>query len=431
MLKNDKKLDRADIISAWRLCMGCGACKWACPNDAITLKNIVNHGIRPFVDESKCEKCGKCAEICPGLSLEHEEFSNETLKALQQGWGPILDLHEAYATDDSIRFAGSSGGVATAMSLYAIEEAGFSGVLHTKADPDDPICNISTLSTNREELLQTTGSRYAPAAPCQAFDLLKTVDGPCMFVGKPCDCAALRKACKIDNDLKEKVALVVSIFCAGTPTTAGTLAMLNSMGVSDPDQIKSLRYRGNGWPGMTTVEFANAAGKPANSFSMTYDDAWGGILSKHGQLRCRLCPDSTGEFADISCGDPWYRETEGDPGRSLILLRTKKGADFYEHGCLSNYIKSEKAEPDTLPASQKSVFQRRCQIHARLKAIRMFNIPAPNYTGFDLKNNWKSNSFKVKWKTYLSTIKRCLFRNWRKQQTYDGQTTRKLGLPDG
>jgi hypothetical protein len=38
-----------------------------------------------------------------------------------------------------------------------------------------------------------------------------------------------------------------------------------------------------------------------------------------------LCPDSTGEFADISCGDPWYKKPESDePGMSLVLVRTER-----------------------------------------------------------------------------------------------------------
>ncbi len=33
-------LDRVNKIAAWRLYMGCGACKWACQKGAISLKDI-------------------------------------------------------------------------------------------------------------------------------------------------------------------------------------------------------------------------------------------------------------------------------------------------------------------------------------------------------------------------------------------------------
>jgi coenzyme F420 hydrogenase subunit beta len=122
MDNENKKLERADKISAWRLCMGCGACKWTCPNKAITLKNVVELGIRPVVDESKCEKCGKCAEICPGIDLRHGSFSDNTISELRNSWGPVLDIFEGHASEDEIRMKGSSGGAVTALALYLLEK---------------------------------------------------------------------------------------------------------------------------------------------------------------------------------------------------------------------------------------------------------------------------------------------------------------------
>lgn len=404
----DKKLDRADKIAAWRLCMGCGACKWACPNKAITLKDIIDRGICPFVDESKCEKCGSCAEVCPGISLEHKKFPKEVVEELKEGWGPILALHEAYAADESIRFAGSSGGAVTALSLYAIEKAGFAGILHIKVSADDPIRNVPTFSTSREELLQTTGSRYAPAAPCQAFDLIKNADGPCVFIGKPCDCAALRKACGMDKDLKKNVGLSVSIFCAGTPATAGTFAVLKEMGISNVSELESFRYRGNGWPGKVTLVEKNG-----KLHRMEYEQAWGKILSKYVQLRCRLCPDSTGEFADISCGDPWYRETKGNEiGTSLVLVRTDIGREFVDKALDSGIARLDIVAGSVLPDSQKSVYRRRQSLWGRMLAMKLLTIPVPNYKGFILFEEWKKLPMQEKLRSVFGTFKRGITRKW-------------------
>ena len=421
--KTNKKISHVDQVVQWRLCMGCGACKWACPNGAISLKNIINKGIKPIIDGNLCEKCGKCVDVCPGLSLEHKPFPDGVIEELKDGWGPILEIHEGYAADESIRFAGSSGGIATALALYAIEQAGFVGVLHIKVSPDNPIENIPTFSTTKEELLQTTGSRYAPAAPCQAFDLIKNANGKCMFISKPCDCAALRKACELDPDLATNVGLIVSIFCAGTPTTAGTLATLKTMGVDNLHDVKSFKYRGDGWPGMVKVVTHNKINNinvPENVYTiddntreMTYDDAWGNILSHNGQLRCRLCPDSTGEFADISSGDSWYRKNESNTGLSLILSRTNNGQLFIDRACKSNYISIAKSMPLNLPNSQKSVYERRCQLHGRLGTMLFFGVPTPKYINIELKRNWEKISFKNKFKTIYGTFRRIWQKNWR------------------
>lgn len=418
-----KKIETVSDVVAWRLCMGCGACQWACPKGAIKLHDIVNKGIRPFVEESQCKKCAKCIDVCPGIKLEHGEFPQGCIENLKYGWGPILQLWEGYAVDPEIRYKASSGGAATAIALWAIERGGFAGVLHVMADPYDPIRNIPFFSRSREDLMKTLGSRYAPAAPCQAFDLIKQARGPCVFIGKPCDCVALRKACVLDKELSDKVGLVISIFCAGTPTTAGTLAILKAMKIDDPTSVKSLRYRGYGWPGLTeaTIRYKKSgvndqlAENEENreiKYTMTYEYAWGEILTRYGQLRCRLCPDKTGEFADIALGDPWYRDTQGDDGRSLILLRSLIGVNVWRTIHNSGYIESEPSAWNRLTESQKSLYRGRCELYGRLVAFKLACSPVPLYQGFSFEKNWQEMNNWVKGKTILGTLHRIIKRKW-------------------
>ncbi|MCK5508218.1 MAG: 4Fe-4S binding protein [Desulfobacterales bacterium] len=44
------KLQNIQKIKSWRLCVGCGACVCACPENNITLVDVVDDGIRPFLD---------------------------------------------------------------------------------------------------------------------------------------------------------------------------------------------------------------------------------------------------------------------------------------------------------------------------------------------------------------------------------------------
>jgi coenzyme F420 hydrogenase subunit beta len=389
--------------------------------NAISLHDIVDKGIRPCVDETSCQKCGKCVEVCPGVELTHGDFPKDCIEELRTGWGPILQLQEGYAVDQEIRFKGSSGGVATALALWALEKGGFAGVLHIKVDPNDPIQNIPTFSRTRADLMQAAGSRYAPAAPCQAFNQIKQAEGPCVFIGKPCDCAALRKACRMDTTLADKVGLIVSIFCAGTPNTAGTLAILNAFKIPFPSDVTSFRYRGHGWPGAATAEVReqnsmNQIKTSSRQYSMSYAEAWGDILTKHGQLRCRFCPDKTGEFADISLGDPWYRETEKDPGRSLILIRSLHGVRAWKDLQIHDYLKIEPSEWSRLPASQQSLYQGRCALWGRLMMLKICMIPTPAFTGFELRKNWVKLPLKQKIKTLLGTLRRIYQRRWTKSE---------------
>jgi coenzyme F420 hydrogenase subunit beta len=241
----------------------------------------------------------------------------------------------------------------------------------------------------------------------------------------------------MDAKLAEKVGLIVSIFCAGTPTTAGTLAILKAMRIEDPGQLTSFRYRGHGWPGLATAETKDqslintdqlqvdsdqASGQMqtgSRQYNMSYTEAWGDILSKHGQLRCRLCPDRTGEFADISLGDPWYRNTQGDMGRSLVLVRSLTGGEIWKVLINQGYIKTEPSIWSRLPESQKSIFQGRCELFGRMLILKLGKIPYPVLKGFNLKQNWEELTVKRKVKTLIGTLRRTIQRSWTSPEHYD------------
>ncbi len=400
---------RVDNIVEWRLCSGCGACVPTCPNKAISLIDVFEQGIRPRVDITKCQGCGKCIEVCPGIGLSHSKFDEKTIGELRQSWGPVLEIWEGYAADPEIRFKGSSGGAATALALYCLEKEKMKGVLHIGSDSKQPLSNIPVFSRNREDLLRCTGSRYSPAAPCEKFDWISQADGECVFIGKPCDVAALRKFQKLHPEFNTKIGLTISIFCAGTPSTAGTHKLLDSLGVKAED-VDEIRYRGCGWPGMTSV---TSNGDAREKHQMTYEKSWGDILCNYVPFRCRMCPDSTGEFADISCGDPWYKKSTADEqGQSLVLGRTKQGCRIINDAATAGYIKLREVDHRVLPLSQKWLQNRRSHLFGRLLTMRMFLMPVPSYNGFSLRENWLKLSVTEKLYSIAGSLKRIITRGW-------------------
>lgn len=408
-LRKKRTCQTAEQVAAWRLCMGCGACVPACPRNAVHLVDVVDRGIRPVIDGQLCEQCGRCVEVCPGVEISHVSFDEQTIAELRKSWGPVLEMWEGYAADAEIRFKGSSGGAATALALYCLENEGISAVLHTGTRTAAPLRNVPVLSKNREDLLAQTGSRYSPAAPCAKIDWLMRVRGPVVFIGKPCDVVALRKSQAANPALEDKVGLAISIFCAGTPTTEGTHKILSAFDAA-PEQVEEFRYRGCGWPGMTTVKLRSGNDRIRQ---MSYEQSWGDILSKHGQTRCRLCPDSTGEFADISCGDPWYRPIEaGEQGWSLVLARTDRGKEILHAAMEAGYIKLERVGSDVLPLSQEALLNRRRHLWGRLLTMCMIRIPAPRYKGFSLLDNWLKLPFGQKVRSFAGTFKRVILRGW-------------------
>lgn len=407
------KFKRIDQVVGRRLCLGCGACVPACDNQAISLVDIQDQGTRPIVNSARCRECGSCVEVCPGIDISHRPFNDQDpmMRELSPEWGPVLEVWEGYAGDPEIRYCGSSGGAATALALFCLERQNASGVLHIGAKPEAPLENIAVFSRSRTELVTRTGSRYSPAAPCEKLPWIQEAFGPSVFIGKPCDVVALRKSEAVNPSLDGKIHLAISIFCAGTPSTKGTYHILEALGVA-PEEARAFRYRGCGWPGATVVTMKGDGGR---SRQMSYEESWGNILSKYTQFRCRLCPDSTGEFADVSCGDPWYREIQPDEkGWSLIVVRTEKGRRIVQEARKAGYLELQDADPSILPRSQKALLARRRHLWGRLFAMQMMRVPTPRFAGFSLFRIWLKLPVREKLRSFIGTLKRIIVRGWMK-----------------
>ena len=404
-----------DVVDG-ALCSGCGACAYLQP-DEIRMVDVPQEGLRPRpIDSSQSQlPDGDGALVCPGAGLGHDpaDKPDELIASLYPGWGPVYALWEGFASDREIRYAGSSGGAASALGLYALEREGFGGVLHVESRDDVPYLNQTVVSRTRDELLSRTGSRYAPASPCDGLHHVENAAEPFLFIGKPCDVAATRAARKLRPRLDLNLGITVAFFCAGTPSTAGTLEMLRRMGVPDPNALMSLRYRGNGWPGRATAVFSNGGGRRATA-ELSYEESWGAVLSKHVQWRCRICADHTGEFADIAVGDPWYREIrDGEAGSSLILARTEKGRLLVERAIAAGYLEAQPASPELLPSSQPNLLRARGAVWGRVLSLRMIGATAPRYRGFETFRFWRRElTASEKFRSIFGTIRRCIARGF-------------------
>jgi len=410
------KMRNVADVAEWRLCLGCGACRFACPEMSVQIVNLIDSGLRPLVDDALCKACGTCLEVCPGINIVQDSPCDQTIHRLRKSWGGILEIWEGYAVDAEIRYRGSSGGVATALALYCLEKEKAGGVLHVAPKEESPLENVPLVSKTRDDLLKRTGSRYAPAAPCEGLELVTEEDEACVFIGKPCDVVALRKCQKMSEGIQRGISLAISIFCAGTPATRGTHTILNTLDVI-PENVKEIRYRGCGWPGSTQVTTVK---QDDSVHRMSYQEAWGNILSKHSAFRCRLCPDSTGEQADISCGDPWYRDIQpGENGSSLVLVRTELGRNIVRKAIQKGYVFLTPVSESILPLSQKALLKRRQHLFGRLLALRVAGVPVPKLRGFSLLKNWLNLSTVNKCRSLGGTLYRSLTRGWRQPNPLD------------
>ncbi len=391
-----------DVIN-WRLCTGCGICSHICGHDVIEMRNIESLGIRPFILQKDKVKNDECLKACPGYSISAISSDNKETSLLI---GPSLEVWEGFASNEEIRNSASSGGLLSALALYCIEKEGMSIVLHTGMDPEFPWKNKTIISRNKQDLIQNTGSRYTSSSPCDSIDKILQCPDKSVFIGKPCDVAAISMLRKQVPELDEKLGLVLSFFCAGTPSTSGVLNFLKQININK-ENVKFLKYRGNGWPGNFTIRKNDGS----INDTKTYEESWK-FLSRYRPIRCQLCPDGLGELSDITCGDAWHRlSDDNNKGLSFAVVRTNRGKDILKEAHAAGYINLEISDPAEVIKAQGLV-NRRKELYGRLLAFKILLIPVTSYKGFRLFDVWKKNPLKVRIKTILGTYKRIFFRHY-------------------
>lgn len=359
------------------LCLGCGACA-NLPDVTMALSERgFNRPTRPETLRSTPQP--ELQAICSGYSIEQ----NAAGRPYDDTWGPILELWTGNSTDPEVRYRGSSGGVISQLAIYLIESKAVDFVVHTRADPNEPLGNLTSPSYNRADILSGAGSRYAPSSPLAELNAYLKTGKRFAFIGKPCDVAALRRMAKVDPRIDAQVPYMLSFFCAGVPSRFGALAILRKLDV-EAAQVSKFEFRGRGWPGLT-----RATRFDGTEATMDYNSSWGTVLSRTLQFRCKICPDGTGEFADIVCADAWYGK-DGYPdfaerdGRSMVLVRTERGRALLREIARQKLIELQPLAVGEIEKMQPYQRDRKRVILARLAALVVGGRKRPRYAGLKL-----------------------------------------------
>ena len=358
-----------DKIKTSGYCTGCGLCVSIAQPHEIKMKINASGYLRPMVQHTISPQVElQIKEVCPGIHLEHSaQLLNKHVI-----WGPLVRVRTGFAQDSEIRRQGSSGGVISALAIYLLESGKVDFVAQTAVSKKEPLVNVLQKSFSKEDVLHAAGSRYSPSSPLENIRELFQSNETFAFIGKPCDVAGLRAYIKQNPRYKNQVKYIISFMCAGVPSIHATYEVLDCMG-ADKTQLTSFRYRGDGWPGK-----ARAVQADGKFFEMDYNTSWGNILGKRIQFRCKICPDGTGEFADIVCADAWYGK-DGYPdfaerdGRSLLLTRTEIGESLVNETKLANAIETDDLDVSEIARMQPYQVNRKQVVLGRVLAASIAN----------------------------------------------------------
>lgn len=321
-------------------------------------------------------------QSCPGLTVRRPASPlPDSDMQFEPSLGRTISSWQAWAANDEARYRGSSGGVLTALATWMVETGMAAQVIGAAADPGAPERTVAVELRNGNDLLRQSGSRYAPVSIASKEQALSPSS---VVVGKPCEASALLRI--MDGRGQRERPLLMSFFCAGVPSQFATDRLLREMGIPEGAPLRTLRYRGHGWPGEFFVE-TNEGFTAAAS----YDKSWGETLGPSMQWRCKICPDGVGESADIVAGDFWKTDNKGYPiftdssGVSALLARSRRGHDAILAAIAAGVIVAEPLELTQISAIQPLQVDRRATLWGRIAGRKAAGWAVPNYSGFRLK----------------------------------------------
>lgn len=178
------------------LCTGCGACAYRCPKGCIEMKPN-NIGIMlPVVDYSACIECQACQRVCPVINEPQPWFAKKA--------------YAAWSNDEEERRTSASGGIAIELYKQAL-------TLGYKVVGASQNCDFGVtmkMTSVPEELVRFKNSKYVFSSAYDVYPEIKQVlkeDQKVLFIGLPCQTAALRQLFKDNENL-----LLVDLVCHGS-----------------------------------------------------------------------------------------------------------------------------------------------------------------------------------------------------------------------
>ena len=177
-------------------CTGCGACAFKCPKQCISMKEDAIGQIYPVIDNMRCIECHSCEIVCPILN---EPTPRKPEKA-----------YAAWSNDEEERRTSASGGIAAEMYKHAVSN----GWLAVGAVQDKDFSVSHKMASSLDELAAFKNSKYVFSDAYAVFPEIRTViqtGRKVIFIGLPCQIAALRKLCRDADNL-----LLVEVVCHGT-----------------------------------------------------------------------------------------------------------------------------------------------------------------------------------------------------------------------
>jgi len=405
-------IDRFYKIIEDGLCIGCGLCQSVAGKDKISVKKGPTGDLRPHViGDLDNTTVDDIYATCPSTRVEPlppEQISSAAHQDIV--WGPYNRLTYGWAGDKAVRHEGSTAGVLTALGQYLLSSQQVKFILHAKQSTTEANFGEATLSFTEAEVLEGSGSRYGPTAPLIDIDDVLARGEPFALIAKPCDINALRNLAHKDPRVNKLIKFYLTMVCGGYMPDASMDNFYADHNIKRAD-VKSLRYRGFGCPGPSTMHMKDGSRKDFH-----YIDFWGEDESSWSMpFRCKICPDGIGEGADIAVSDTWIGgspnriDSETDEGANAFIVRTKAGVDLMNAAVEAGAIHLDKEiDIDFMNQTQPHQVVKKLNAQARFDGLAQAGVRPPETVNLRLAELAERNGEDLNKEQTAGTYKRAM-----------------------
>ena len=283
-------------------CNGCMACVEICPKRCINIEDKIQF-LNATIDEKKCVNCNKCKNVCPNIN----KVVKMNVKEWYQGWIKTNERRES-----------SSGGIAAAIMKKVILDGGYVATCcweNQKFSFD--------LTNNIKDIKKFLGSKYVKSNPEGIFQKIKEkiMDNKILFIGLPCQVAALKNIIKNDENL-----YTVDLICHGTPSQLLLEKYLEEKNI-DIKEIDRITFREKSNYGIKINEKNIDKLNVMDEYICAFLE---GISFTENCYNCEYACST--RISDLTIGDSWGTELKDEikNGVSLILVQNEKGKYLIE-----------------------------------------------------------------------------------------------------
>lgn len=297
-------------------CVGCNACKEICPVQCISHEKDQYGTVYPVIESEKCIECQQCRNVCPANVRNTYVFPQK--------------VYACWSKNKKIREQAASGGIASEIYRYGLRNGFF--IMATFFDRKQGVYFRDV--TNEDDLEWASDAKYVYSDMTDCFkkyEIALQQNRKCIFIGLPCQVAALKSFLHIKCSSTGEGILYIDIICHGIPNWEYMNQYLTIIEKKRRSNIENVRFRNLS---IYNLCIYNTDCKLVYKKNMHADDVYYRAFEVNLDFRenCYHCRYARSErIADVTLGDYsglgrlWPYDGEEKSQVSVAMCMTREG----------------------------------------------------------------------------------------------------------